>query len=252
MNLYEKRRFITEVKSELPRMGLRTKRHLIATAEALADEVERLQKELANTANYKELYAALVGDWNAVCKAFETAGIDVASPFIPGEKIPVWRWKCADGATGTAATAGEAMAVAFFYRLGDNNKKGVTMTTDMAVYTFTKDQMIEVEVYDPESPGTPEYDLRGRVTEIKRVDGVTKLYVMRSKKITFYAVAHHGIEGLGQSDGYAEIVKEEDLPPPDEETTIVGPFAAKAEARQKTDAMNAEFDKFRDSQLGND
>lgn len=177
MNLYEARRLATEAKAELPRARVGTERRLIKAVEALADEVERLQKELFETADYKELYAALVEDWNAICKAFETAGIDVASPFIPGEKIPIWRWKCADGATGIAATPGEAMAVAFYYRLS-GNKEGVTMTTDMAVYTFTKDQTVEVEVYDPESPGiAPEYDLRGKVTKIERIDGVTKVYV---------------------------------------------------------------------------
>lgn len=118
MNLYEARRLAEEAKTELPRARVTTQRRLIAAVEALADEVDQLQKERAATLRYGDLYVDLVEDWNAVDTAFRTAGIDVSSPSVPGEKIPVWVWKCADGATGTAATVGAAMAAALEYRIG--------------------------------------------------------------------------------------------------------------------------------------
>jgi hypothetical protein len=114
INIYYTRRFLAEIKAGLPRLGLRDKRQLIATADELADEVERLQKQLADAGHYKELYTSLSTDWNAVCAAVSVAGIDVS---CPGPSYTDWRWRCPDDASGTDATMGTAMAAALTYRL---------------------------------------------------------------------------------------------------------------------------------------
>ena len=41
---------------------------------------------------------------------------------------------------------------------------------------------------------------------------------------TFYAVAHHGTAGLGNSFGYAEVVECDDAPRHDQKTTVWGPY----------------------------
>lgn len=123
INLYEVRRLAEEAAQYLKqrqRASVSTQRALISDVTALANEVEQLQKQLAEAEHWRVLYTDLSADWSAVCTAVEAAGIDVVNPFIPGEPIPVWVWKCADGATGTAQTAGQAMAAGIMHALGNS------------------------------------------------------------------------------------------------------------------------------------
>lgn len=62
----------------------------------------------------------------------------------------------------------------------------------------------------------------------------------------YYAVAHHGTAGLGNSFGYAELW-EGDPPRSDMTTTVIGPLSQE-EAGAEVGRMNAECEKFRDTQ----
>ena len=55
---------------------------------------------------------------------------------------------------------------------------------------------------------------------------------------TFYAVAHHGTAGLGNSFGYAEIVECADAPRHDQTTTVWGPYTQE-QAEREVAEMNA-------------
>lgn len=63
----------------------------------------------------------------------------------------------------------------------------------------------------------------------------------------FYAVAHHGTAGLGQSFGYAEVVEGEP-PRSDQTTTVEGPYRTRAAAQAAADVMDAQCDRFRSEQ----
>lgn len=60
----------------------------------------------------------------------------------------------------------------------------------------------------------------------------------------FYAIAHHGTAGLGQSYGYAEVAELDDAPRGDQTMTIAGPFRTRAEAQKEADAMDKECERF--------
>lgn len=60
---------------------------------------------------------------------------------------------------------------------------------------------------------------------------------------TFFAVAHHGTAGLGNSFGYAEVVQDEDAPRHDQTTTVWGPYT-KEQAEREVERMESLFYKF--------
>ena len=60
---------------------------------------------------------------------------------------------------------------------------------------------------------------------------------------TFYAVAHHGTAGLGNSFGYAYVVHKDDVPRHDQTTTVCGPYTREHAEREaeRMDALCAAF-----------
>ena len=62
---------------------------------------------------------------------------------------------------------------------------------------------------------------------------------------TFFAVAHHGTAGLGNSFGYAEVVQDEDAPRHDQTTTVWGPYTQEQAEREAAE-MNALCAAFRE------
>jgi hypothetical protein len=63
---------------------------------------------------------------------------------------------------------------------------------------------------------------------------------------TFYAVAHHGTAGLGNSFGYAEVVECGDAPRHDQTTTVWGPYNTKERAEAEVARMEALCAAFRE------
>ena len=55
---------------------------------------------------------------------------------------------------------------------------------------------------------------------------------------TFFAVAHHGTAGLGNSFGYAEVVHDDDAPRHDQTTTVWGPYTQE-QAEREVERMEA-------------
>ena len=65
-------------------------------------------------------------------------------------------------------------------------------------------------------------------------------------EIEYYAVAHHGTAGLGNSYGYAEVVQDEDAPRHDQTTTVWGPYNTKEGAENAVARMEALCAAFRE------
>ena len=63
-------------------------------------------------------------------------------------------------------------------------------------------------------------------------------------EIEYYAVAHHGTAGLGNSFGYAEVVECADAPRHDQTTTVWGPYNTKERAEAEVARMEALCYKF--------
>lgn len=86
--------------------------------------------------------------------------------------------------------------------------------------------------------GEPERDVLAELDELKtRLTALETPHDAAKEDTMFYAVAHHGTAGLGDSFGYAEVVEE--APRVDQTTTIAGPYADKAEAEN----VAAEWDR---------
>ena len=62
---------------------------------------------------------------------------------------------------------------------------------------------------------------------------------------TFFAVAHHGTAGLGNSFGYAEVVECDDAPRHDQTTTVWGPYT-REHAEREAERMEALCAAFRE------
>lgn len=63
----------------------------------------------------------------------------------------------------------------------------------------------------------------------------------------YYAVAHHGTAGHGQSYGYAELWEGE-APRSGSTTTVYGPYPTREQAEQMVNELNAEANTFRSAQ----
>lgn len=93
-----------------------TARKMVAALESLKAQVAQLQAENAALREYEAIYAHIAAQWNAVCDAAATLGIECSMPI----GSDVWHWRRGER-SGTAVTSGEALAAALLEVTGEKN-----------------------------------------------------------------------------------------------------------------------------------